>query len=121
MYPVFNPFNIEYSTNGNTYTDPNVSPLRNLTLEYKKYSLYYKNIEYPITFLKPTTGTTNTGIINLVVEGNPFSGSSATTETFSLRPNTLTTEEIFDKMEDVEKYLIERNVNPIYTASLNNL
>ena len=112
----YNPFNIEYSVNGNIYTDPNVSPLRNLTLEYKKYSLFYKNVEYPISFLKPTSGTTGTGIIKLVVEGNPFSGSSATTETFSIRPNTLTSEEVFDKMEDVEKYLIERNINPIYTA-----
>jgi len=113
----YNPFNIEYSTNGNTYTDPNVSPLRNLTLEFKKYSLYYKNIEYPITFLKPTTGTTNTGIINLVVKGNPFSGLTNTSETFYLKPNTLTTEEVFDKMEDVEKFLVERKSKPLYTAT----
>lgn len=113
----YNPFNIEYSINGNVYTDPNVSPLRNLTLEYEKYSLFYGDKEYPLTFLRPTTGTSNTGVIRVVVEGDPFSGTSTTSETFYIRPNTLTTEEVFDSMEDMEKFLVERTTNPIYTAT----
>jgi hypothetical protein len=113
---VFNPFSIEYTKTGNIYTDENISYLRNLTLEYKKYSLFYKDAEYPLTFIRPTTGNTNTGILRITVEGNPFSGNSVTTDSFYLKPNTLTTEEVFDGMEDVEKYLIERTTTPIYTA-----
>lgn len=117
LYNVFNPFSIEYTQVGNLYTDENISSLRNLSIEYKKYSLYYKNVEYPLTFLTPTTGNTSIGNLNIVVEGNPFSGASVTTDSFYLKPNTLTTEEVFDKMEDVEKYLVERTTNPLYTAT----
>ena len=117
LFNLYNPFSIEFTKTGNLYTDPNVSALRNLTLEYKKYSLFYKNVEYPLTFLTPTTGNTDTGNLNIVLEGNPFSGSSATTESFYIKPNTLTTEEEFDKMEDVEQFLVERNTTPIYTAT----
>ena len=113
---IFNPFSIEYTKTGNIYTDENISYLRNLTLEYKKYSLFYKDAEYPLTFIRPTTGNTNTGILRITVEGNPFSGNSVTTDSFYLKPNTLTTEEVFDGMEDVEKYLVERTTTPIYTA-----
>jgi len=113
---LYNPFSIEFTNTGNVYTDDNVSYLRNLSLEYKKYSLYYKDKEYPITYLKPTNGNTESGVLNIVVKGNPFSGTSTTTESFHIKPNTLTTEEVFDNMEEIERFLIERTTNPIYTA-----
>ena len=35
---------------------------------------------------------------------------------FYIKPNTKETEEIFNKLEDVEKFLIERDTVPIYTS-----
>jgi len=116
LYNLYNPFSIEFTKSGKIYTDPTVSPLRNLTLEYLKYSLFCDDVEYPISFLKPTSGNTTDGILRIVVEGNPFSGVSETTKNFIVRPNTLTVEEVFDAMGDVESYLVERNTKPIYTA-----
>ena len=114
---VHNPFGIDFTKVGKIYTDKELNPVRNFTQFYNKYSLFIREEEYPITFMSPTTGNTVTDTLSVEVYGNPFTGQTTTTENFFIKPNTKETEEIFDNLEDVEKFIIERDTTPIYTAN----
>lgn len=114
---VHNPFGIDFTKIGKIYTDKDLNPIRNFTQFYNKYSLFIRDEEYPLTFITPTTGNTVTDTLSIEVYGNPFTGQTTTTENFFIKPNTKETEEIFDNLEDVEKFIIERDTTPIYTAN----
>ena len=117
-----NPFDIDYSINAtrNISVRPfKVSPLRNLPSEYLKYALYVDNmeIEYKFIDFEPST-ILSAGTVTISVEGNPFSGQITTTSSLVLRPNKLETEKSFqDPFDEVEDFLLNRNVVPRYTAS----
>ena len=116
LYTSYNPFSIEY-TKASTL-DKNTSELeiRNLVKSFKKYSLFINGNEFPLTYIKSTSGNTDNGTLLIDVEGNPFSGFSSSTESFYIKPNTNETEIAFGSLEDVEKFLVERKSTPIYTA-----
>jgi hypothetical protein len=117
-----NPFEIDYTVNAsrNLQVRPiKVSGYRNLTELYEDYSLYIQNldIEYPILDLVPTE-TMSDGFINMTVKGNPFSGASASTKTLVIKPNNLKTQEIFNgSFDEVEKFLLNLQTSPKYTAT----
>ena len=147
-----NPFSIEFTTNGELLNGPiskeqilnnfnvfgvsadtllniadgTVSPLRNLTKEFKKYVLSFSGQvgekEYKIDDFKPQT--TNNDYIEFVVKGNPFNlpqtgGTivTSTTKTFYVKPSQNRTEEEFKNFKNVEKFLLNRDVYPIYTST----
>jgi hypothetical protein len=115
-----NPFDIDYSVNAtlNIQVRPyKVNKYRNLTAYFRSYSLYTNDLttEYKITDFEPTTSLT-AGTINIIVEGNPFT-SSNTVQSILLKPNNLVTEQIFqDSFDEVEDYILNRNVYPKYTS-----
>lgn len=117
-----NPFDIEYSVNAdvNINSRPTeVSELRNLTKNYTKYSLYIENLdkEYPIIDFVPTEFF-GSGIVEITVDGKPFNGDTETTKTILLKPNNYDTDKSFNEnFDEVEKFLINRNTSPIYTAN----
>lgn len=116
-----NPFDIDYSRNAtrNISVRPmSVSPLRNLTEQYLKYALYINDMEteYQVTDFIPSTSL-SAGTITVTVEGNPFSGVSSSVDTLVLRPNKYHTEVAFkDPFDEVEDFLLNRFINPPYTA-----
>jgi len=116
-----NPFDIDYSRNAtrNISVRPmSVSPLRNLTEQYLKYALYVNDMEteYQVTDFIPSTSL-SAGTITVTVEGNPFSGASSSVDTLVLRPNKYHTEVAFkDPFDEVEDFLLNRFINPPYTA-----
>jgi len=147
-----NPFSIEFTTNGNLLTGPiseeqiinnftmfglsadtllniadgTVSPIRNLTKEFKKYTLSFSGQvgekEYKINGFKPQT-TTNSYIV-FTVNGNPFNapetgGTMVTTsiKTFYIKPSQSQTEEELKNLGNVERFLLNRDVVPIYTST----
>ena len=151
-----NPFNIEFTTNGNQVTehistqqilnnfemfgisantliniaDGTVSALRNLTKEFKKYTLSFSGKvgekEYKVTNLEPQN--TNSNYLVFSVKGNPFNvpttvGAVATlsTKTFYIKPTQKQTEEEFKKFQSIEAFLVNRDVSPIYTATFNTI
>ena len=116
LYTLFNPFGLEFTQSSLVPTTEDTNIIRNLLFSFKKYSLYLNNVQYPLSFIQATSGNTNLGSLNIKVIGNPFSGSSSSINTFYLKPNTLTTEESFDSLSDIEKFLVERNTIPLYTA-----
>jgi len=116
-----NYFDIDYSQNAdrNISVRPmEVSPLRNLTRNYLKYSLFFEDleVEYPFVDFDPSIRL-SAGTIQVVVEGNPFSGNGTSTKTILLKPNKFETEKAFqDAFDEIEDFLLNRLVSPKYTA-----
>ena len=146
---ISNPFSIEFTTNGellNSNLTPeqilnnanqngysadtliniaggNTSKLRNLTIEYKKYSLTFSGgaqyKEYKVTEFSAQTNTSGTIIVK--VKGQPF-GTTATSsyDKFYIKPNNQETEKTFKEFKPtwgIEKFLLNRESNPVYTAN----
>lgn len=114
-----NPFGIDTTINAiinSQSSEIEVSYLRNFTAQYLKYALFVGQEEYNIIDI--TASTTNTGILRLIVQGEPFPSQSSTSQYLILKPQTFYTEEIFTQsFDEVEKFLLNRLVSPPYTAS----
>ena len=115
-----NPFDVDFTVNSTRnllLKEIQVSPLRDMRVEYTKYSLYYKNVGYSLTGLIPTTSLTG-GTLTLYVEGNPFSGQTLTNDDLVIRPNDYEVNKSFNEnFDEVENFLLNRNVAPIYTST----
>ena len=116
-----NPFEIDYSVNAKRNIEVKpfpIHPIRALSSEFENYSLYLEDliIEYPLTDFTPTQSLSG-GTVTMTVQGNPFSGVSATTKSLIIKPNNRKTQEIFnDSFDEVEKFLLNQNTSPKYTA-----
>jgi hypothetical protein len=114
-----NPFDIDYSVNAETnalFNEMEVSPLRNMKLQYKKYALVIGGVEYPVNYLYPTTSTSTT--LKLIVDGNPFGGNQISYEYLVIRPNNYEVNRVFNlDFDQVENFLLNRSITPAYTAS----
>jgi len=120
-----NPFSIDYSVNSTRNLqnrETPISPLRNLTTRFRDYALFVDDVQYQLIDFTASPSLTS-GVINLVVVGNPFSATTATTATTKslvVRPNDYNTERVFSEdFDEVEKFLLNRLVIPKYTASFN--
>lgn len=100
-----------------------INKLRNLTTEYPKYSLTFSGgvqyEEYQVVDF--TSQTPTSGFITLKVKGEPF-GTTATTsyDKFYIKPNNQETEKVFKEFNPtwtIERFLLNRESNPIYTAT----
>lgn len=116
---IYNPFDIDYSTNAEINIrnrEIEVSYLRNLTLNYLRYSLFVNNIEYPITNFTASTSLF-TGEISFTVNGKPFP-SIVTTDYLVIRPNSYYTEVSFtEPFDEIEEFLLNRLIVPKFTAN----
>ena len=116
-----NPFDIDYTVNAarNIEVRPiEVSKYRDLTNYFEDYGLYVEDLnnEYNILDLEPADDLSQS-FITLTVNGNPFPDVTATTKTIILKPDTLKTQEIFNlNFDEVEKFLLNTNITPKYTA-----
>jgi len=151
-----NPFSLEFTTNGNQINNNinqqqilnnfetfgvsantliniaagKTSSLRNLTKEFKKYSLSFSgkvgDQEYNVKNLEPQN--TNNNYLIFSVEGNPFNAPTnvgattiLSTDIFYIKPTQQQTEEEFKKFQSIEAFLVNRDVSPIYTATFNTI
>ena len=142
---ISNPFVIEFTTNGELLNSPiskeqilnnlemfgygsdtlikvadgTISKLRNLTTEYKNYVLTMGSeinaIEYKLVDFKPQT--TTTGFLTFTVEGNPFINNTSTTDKFFIKPNSIESDNVFKNFDYVDRFLMNRDVVPEYTAN----
>jgi hypothetical protein len=115
-----NPFDVDFTVNSQRnleLREIGVSPLRDMTNNFSKYSLYYNGGGYGVLRITPTQ-TTDFGTLVIVVEGNPFSGQPFTYDNLVIRPNDYEVNKIFnEEMDEVENFLLNRNTTPIYTAT----
>ena len=114
-----NPFDVDFTenaTNNLELREIKVSGLRNMTTGFTKYSLYLNSSGFSVTNIIPTTSLSS-GILTLTTQGNPFSGLSEYFGNFVVRPNDQEVSQVFNfDLDEVENYLLNRNVSPIYTA-----
>lgn len=117
-----NPFDIDFSVNSTRnleLREIKVSELRNMTTQFSKYSLYYNGVGHDVTGIIPTDSLTY-GTLKIYVSGNPFSGQSLVYDDIIVRPNDYEVSKVFnEKLDEVENFLLNRNINPIYTAIFN--
>lgn len=113
-----NPFDIDYTENSTRnlqLKEIEVSYLRNFSVEYGKYSLFFNGLEYPLLFFTPVIdGDT---VLKLYCVGNPFSGNTETSDPVLIRPTDLYVNQVFNNdLDQVENFLLNRQIVPIYTA-----
>jgi hypothetical protein len=112
-----NNFQINYLLNGSlldTFNAPN--PLRNLTLNYLSYVIYYNNNEYPVIGFTGSTTLLN-DYIYFNVNGNPFSGLTNSNITYHIKPSKLFEDKFYNTLPDLEAYLLNRQILPKYTST----
>ena len=117
-----NPFSLDYSVNSKINLqnrEQEFSPLRDLTNTYREYSLVVDDYPYQIIDFTPSNSLYS-GIIKVIVIGNPFSGDSTTIKPLVIRPNDYYVEKAFsENFDEVEKFLLNRLAQPPYTATFN--
>jgi hypothetical protein len=115
-----NQFDIDFTTESTRnleLREIKVSPLRNLSVEYAKYSMYYNGEVYDVTFVKQTKSITE-GTLTVSVFGNPFLGQTEAYLDLYIKPNDFEVTKVFNEsFDEVEKFLLNRYVTPIYTSS----
>ena len=113
---IYNPFDIILSKpNSNTLIETD-NEIRNFYSSYKNYLVIYSGVSYDITnYTEPTFD--NNYVATFEVEGNLFSGETNVNVDFLIKPNDSIIEEFFKNLDDIEELLLNRESNPIYTAS----
>jgi len=115
-----NPFEVDFTINSTRnlqLREIEVSPLRDMTIQFANYSLYYLDNGYNVTRIIPTNSLTS-GTLKIYVAGNPFSGSSESYNDIIVRPNDSVVAKTFNEdLDEIENFLLNRNVTPIYSAS----
>ena len=113
-----NPFDIDYSVNAIRnfeVSEIRVSPFRNFTSNYQNYAVYVDNSPYKIISFLPTN--TSSSVLDITIEGNPFSGNSISYQQIIIRPTDNNVSKVFNEDFDVvEKFLLDRSSVPQYTA-----
>ena len=115
-----NPFDVDFSVNSTRnleLREVQVSPLRNMTTQYAKYSLYYSGVGYDVVYIVPTTSLT-TGTLKIHLKGDVFIGKTEVYDDLVIRPNDYQVNRVFNEdLDEVQRFLLNRNVVPIYTAT----
>ena len=115
-----NPFDVDFTNNSTRnleLKEIQVSPLRDMKIQYAKYSLFFKDNEYKVINIVPTDSLTNGNLV-LTVSGNPFSGETILFDDLVIRPNDLEVNRVFKEIfDEVEQFLLNRNVAPKYTST----
>lgn len=115
-----NPFDIDFTNNSTRnleLKEIQVSPLRDMKIQYAKYSLFFNNHEYKVINIVPTDSLSNGNLV-LTVSGNPFSGNTIIYEDLIIRPNDLEVNRVFKEVfDEVEQFLLNRDVTPKYTST----
>jgi hypothetical protein len=114
-----NPFGVDFSKNSTrnlSLKENKVSPLRNLAVEYEKYSLYIGDQEFKLLYLTPSDSLFN-GKLSLIVDGNAFNGETISAVDYIIRPDDFYADKAFiESFDEVEQFLLNRLIIPKYTA-----
>jgi hypothetical protein len=118
---IYNPFGIDFSKNAETNIKSReiaISEYRNLSKFYLDYDLQLNGVNYPLLNLDKSNNL-NTGVLKIIVEGNPFSGGSQSVDSYIIKPNdylyNLVLKTDFD---EIEQYMLNTISIPKYTMTL---
>jgi hypothetical protein len=114
---ISNPFNIDYRINATVFISSlgfPVSKYRNLTNQFRSYSLFLSGQSYELNYIDTTSDFSTD--LTIYVKGNPFSGLTTFSQNFVVRPNDTIVNEVFNlELGEIEEALLNRYSNPIYT------
>jgi len=118
---VHNPLGIDYTVSATTNLSTmgiEVSKFRNLEETYLDYAIVVNGVEYKVNSFSPSN-TINNGSIAFFVSGTPFGINTTTFDgNYQIRPNDYVVDKVFiETFDEVEQFLVNRLVNPIYTAT----
>jgi hypothetical protein len=113
-----NQYQLNYLQNGtviNTFNSEN--DIRNVSVNFLKYSVLINNTEYPLLEFTGSTNPTNDSIY-LNVKGMPFTGVTGTSATieYHIKPSKIIEEEFYNSLPDFENNLLNRLTEPKYTS-----
>jgi hypothetical protein len=115
---ISNPYQLNYLTNGtiiDTFNEAN--DLRNLTVNYDSYVILNDDTEYQVLEFTGSTNILN-DFIYFKVKGNPFTGNVTTNNiNFHIKPNKTIENTFFNNLSGIEKFLLNREIIPKYTAT----
>jgi hypothetical protein len=118
-----NPFGIDYSDNATENIENlsySVSEYRNFKEKYRSYTLVYSSQYYDVEAIIPSQSISSS-TLTIWVNGNPFGLTGGTTSvdySLILRPNDTIVNEVFNlELDNVQEFLLNRYIKPIYTAS----
>lgn len=114
---IINKFGLSYSDSASLFGT--TTDLKNLSSNFEKYSILTGtgSTEFKISAFTGSSAVTS-GYLKLIVNGNPFpSASGGTLSTnYHIKPNFDIVENFFTGLENFESYILNRDVNPKYTA-----
>jgi hypothetical protein len=113
-----NPYGIRFTQQAALVNDSEeLNSLRNLTVNYGYYDIEVGDSIHKILEYTGSTTETN-GFIDVVVEGNPFTGVTGTTTSivYDIKPNETQREEFFASIDEFQRNLLNREISPIYTS-----
>ena len=117
---IHNPFDIDFTINATRnlgFREVETSKYRNLYNTYLDYVLSLSGLSYEVESFSPSQSFTD-GTVAFYVSGSPF-GVTATTwySDFEIRPSNSVVDKVFEEnFDEVEKFLLNRLINPEYTA-----
>lgn len=117
---IHNPFDIDFTINATRnleFREIGTSKYRNLYNTYLDYVVVSDGISYEVESFSPSQSFTS-GTIAFYVSGAPF-GTTATTwnSNFEVRLSNQISDKVFEEnFDEVEKFLLNRLINPEYTA-----
>ena len=117
---IVNNYELNYLISGsiiNTFNETN--DLRNMTVNYLRYSVLNQNVEYPVLGFTGLTQS-DTGTLSFRVSGNPFNTTGNTINQFiryHIKPNKYEEDKFFSRLSDFQKSLLNTLIKPKYTVT----
>lgn len=102
----------------NLYNSINLTSnsINSLTTRFLDYTLFYNDINYGINGFTGFSNT-NSSYLYFSIIGNPFVifSASSISEKFVIKPNDIEFNKFYDSLNDLERYILNKNSTPKYT------
>ena len=117
---LYNPYEIIYTQSGSLLVNHIENPLRNFTVNYRKFNFLLDGVEYPLIGIVPPTDDRGSQL-SITVTGDVFDGidisiNSNGYKELHIKPNSTEVEYFFQNLEPFENNLLNRLTIPKYTA-----
>ncbi len=106
-----NPFGLQLFDNNNLTSNT----ISNFVKRYTDYVLTFENINYGILAFTGLSKT-NSSFLYFEIDGDPFNNTGNLNPNFLIKPNDIEFNKFYDNLSDLERYLLNKNSTPLYTA-----
>jgi hypothetical protein len=114
-----NKFNLNYVRNKSSISSSEAFELKNIPTRFLDYVVYINETEYEILDLIPAEDI-DSGYLEIKCVGQPFtgvpSGFTVHSELYHIKPKSCYLDNFINGLDELEYYLLSRDVTPIYTA-----